>query len=81
MPWCIPSARCPRCGAEVRPSALDAVSPGLLRADEDAAAFWPRGRADFPVGVRACVGCREDLHGLYDDHRRWDRELRAFAGN
>jgi len=80
MSWTIPSARCPRCGAEVRPSALAAVAPDLLRADGDAAAFWPRGRGDFPVGVRACAGCREEMHG-YDDHRRWDRELRAYAEN
>lgn len=51
-----------------------------LLADEDAATLWPRGRADLPAGVAACAGCREELH-LYDDYRRWDRELRAYVDN
>ena len=81
MPWRIPSARCPRCRAEVRPSNLSGVAPDLLRADEDAAVLWPRGEADLPADVQACACCQEELRGLYDDHRQWNRELRVYAEN
>jgi len=81
MPWRIPCARCPRCGAEVRGSDLDTVPVAWALADEDAATVWPRGRADLPAGVTACADCRHEPRGLYEDYGRWDRELRAYAGN
>ncbi len=81
MAWRIPSARCPRCGAEVRGDDLEAVPAKWLFADEDAATLWPRGRADVPVGVTTCTACRTELRGLYEDQCRWEREARAADDN
>ena len=81
MPWCIPRARCPRCTREVRPADLATIPEKWLLADEDAATLWPRGCADAPAGMSACADCREELRGLYEDHCRWGREMRAHADN
>ncbi len=44
-----------------------------------AATLWPRGQADLPAGVAACATCRDELRGLYEDDRRWDREAQFSA--
>lgn len=70
---------CPRCGHEVRADTLHVVAADLLREDEDAAAFWPGGRADVPPdGIRVCGDCREDLAQVRSDALRWEREARAY---
>ncbi len=79
MAWRIPSARCPRCGAEVPVAEMEAVPVEWALVDEDAAPLWPRGRADVPAGVAACAACRDDLRGLYEDDRRWEREAPLSA--
>ncbi len=81
MAWRIPSARCPRCGAEVQRDDLEPIPVEWALADEDTATLWPRGRADVPVGVTTCVSCRKELRGLYEDQCRWDREARADDDN
>ncbi len=81
MAWRIPSARCPRCGAEVLVAEMEAVPIDWVLADEDAATLWPRGQADVPAGVTACVACRKELRGLYEDQCRWEREAHADDDN
>ncbi len=81
MAWRIPSACCPRCGAELRAADLETIPVDWALADEDAATLWPRGRADVPADVRVCATCREEPRGLYEDHCRWEREVRAYADN
>ncbi len=81
MPWRIPSARCPRCGAEVRGDDLETIPVDWALADEDAAMLWPRGQADVPAGVRVCATCREQLRALFEDQCRWEREARAYDDN
>jgi len=76
MAWRIPSARCPRCGAEVQRDDLEPIPVEWALADEDAALLWPRGRADIPASVTTCVSCRKELRGLYEDQCRCDRSAR-----
>jgi len=79
MAWRIPNARCPRCGVEVPVAEMESVPVEWALADEDAAILWPRGQADVSAGVTACVACRKELRGLYEDGRRWDREAQLAA--
>jgi len=81
MAWRIPSARCPRCGAEVLVAEMEAMPIEWALADEDAATLWPRGQADVPASIKTCVSCRSELRGLYEDQCRWDREARAYDDN
>ncbi len=79
MAWRIPNARCPRRGAEVQRDDLEPTPVEWVLADEDAATLWPRGQVDLPVGAAACAACRDDLRGLYEDDRRWEREAQLSA--
>ncbi len=79
MAWRIPSARCPRCGAEVQRDNLEPIPVEWALADEGAATLWPRGQADVPASIKHCVSCRNELRGLYEDNRRWDREAQLSA--
>ncbi len=70
MPWRIPSAL-----PALRSRGPNGRLGGDPSRDENAAALWPRGWADTPAGVKACADCWEELHGLYEDQRRWEREV------
>jgi len=80
MAWRIPTARCPRCGATIRRDDLEPIPVEWALADEDAATLWPRGRPDVPMGMRLCPPCRDEVQGLYEDEKRWEREAQAYDG-
>jgi len=79
MAWRIPSARCPRCGAEVPVAEMEAVPADWLLSDDIDGVLWPRGQADLPAGMRLCSACKDEVRGFYEDDRRWEREAQLSA--